>query len=86
MADISTTMMPVSEAEAEVLALLRGEALRQFTLTVTRLDGAWAAKLASVDESMMSEGVGLSFEEAWNSEAVALRGQFGVIQGGRTDD
>ena len=57
--------MELTVAESQLIALLRGDLAKNFSLEL-RLDGGiWYAKLWDHDASIAGHGRGNSFSEAW---------------------
>jgi hypothetical protein len=59
-------------AENQLLALLRGEDIKSFTLTIEWLDGAWEVVVCEPPSEELprggkARGVGATFHEAWRS-------------------
>ena len=66
MAEINMTD---ENAEAELLALLRGQDSKNFSLTVTCDDGRWTVSTSDNDHGTKAIGDGSSFAEAWFRQA-----------------
>jgi hypothetical protein len=61
-------------AESQLLALLRGEDIKSFILTIEWLDGAWEIVVCEPPSEELprggrARGVGATFHEAWHSIA-----------------
>ena len=81
-----SVLMPVSEEEAELLAMLRGIASRNFYVSVRSLYGVWNVKLATAAGGAVRETTGRNFAEAWSGISVpasAAPRRFEVIERGR---
>jgi hypothetical protein len=56
----------MTDAEAELIALLRGEHANNFTVEIRSVDGVWYAKLGDHDANSAGHGQGKTFSSAWD--------------------
>lgn len=58
--------MKLTEAENQLLALLRGEHAKDFSVEIRNLHGIWHAKLIDHDANLAGHGQGDTFSKAWD--------------------
>jgi hypothetical protein len=58
-------MTVLTEAEHELLELLRDPAPRNFTVTIAAEDGHWHVRAEHHEDGLMATGQGTTFERAW---------------------
>jgi hypothetical protein len=58
--------MKMTHAEADLLALLRGEAAKNFSVEIRNVEGLWYTKLGDHDAHLAGHGQGDTFSSAWD--------------------
>jgi hypothetical protein len=61
--------MELNDAETQLISLLRGEDLADFTLTIQTNAGYWYAKLRDHKTGKEGDGEGAAFSAAWDDLA-----------------
>jgi hypothetical protein len=58
--------MKMTDAEADLIALLRGEHNQNFSVEIRNVNGLWYAKLGDHDANLAGHGQGNTFSGAWD--------------------
>ena len=58
--------MKMTEAEADLIALLRDEHAKNFSVEIQNVDGRWYAKLGDQNANLVGHGQGDTFSGAWD--------------------
>ena len=58
--------MKLTDAEIQLIELLRGEHARNFSVEIRNITGVWYAKLKDHDANLAGHGQGDTFSHAWD--------------------